>query len=121
MPWTHLPAIKIAILLATEQTIVPTVKIRRAVRITDLRPMIWEKDAQEGWKTVEQRRKLVPHQKAWIAVVPLRLVAMVLVGCQYHYRVYLKKEEFLTGRATESIVASIAQTKLRRAKQANVP
>jgi hypothetical protein len=120
MPWTHLPASKIAIVLATEQTIVPTVKIRRAVRITDLRPMMWEKDAQEGWKTVEQRRKLVPHQKAWIAVVPWRLVAMVLAGCQYHYRIYLK-ERFLTGRATESIVASIAQTKLRRAKQANVP
>jgi hypothetical protein len=71
-----LPTSKIEILLAAEARMVPIKKIISAVRSTDLRPIICEKDAHDGWKTVEQSKKLVPHQKASIAV-PLRRVAMV--------------------------------------------
>jgi hypothetical protein len=65
-------------LMATEAMIVPTVNSAKAARSTDFRPMIWEKEAQVGWKTVEHSKKLVPHQKACIAVVPFKLVAMIL-------------------------------------------
>ncbi len=61
----------------TYARIVPTMKRKSAKRRTDLRPMMCENDAQVGWKTVEQRRKHVPHQKAWIAVVPFKSVAIV--------------------------------------------
>lgn len=40
-------------LLATEQTIVPMANNDNAAKMTDLRPMMCEKDAQDGWKTVE--------------------------------------------------------------------
>lgn len=63
--------------LATDAMIVPTVKRKSAKMRTGLRPMMWLKEAHVGWNTVEQRRKDVPHQKAWIAVVPLRDVAIV--------------------------------------------
>lgn len=75
-PWILLPTSMVAIFLATEATMVPIEKIMSAARRTDWRPIICEKDAHEGWKTVEQSKKLVPHQKAWIAV-PCKLVAMV--------------------------------------------
>jgi len=48
IPWTHLPASKTAILLATEQMMVPSVKKNSAVKRTDFRPMICENDAQDG-------------------------------------------------------------------------
>ena len=54
--------------------IVPIVKIMRAVTSTIFRPMMCEKDAHAGWKTVEVRKKDVPVQKALIAV-PLSFLA----------------------------------------------
>ena len=48
----------------------------KAVVRTDLRPMMCEKEAHAGWKTVEVRRKDVPVQKSWMAV-PLRILARV--------------------------------------------
>jgi hypothetical protein len=76
-PCTHLPASKVEIPLATEAMTVPTVKSSNAVSRTDFRPIICEKDAHEGWKTVDVKRNDVPHQKAWMAVVPFKSVAMV--------------------------------------------
>jgi hypothetical protein len=70
-------------LLATEQTIVPTVKITKAHNKTDFRPIMCENDAHDGWKTVEQSKKLVPHQKASMAVVPFKLVAIVLTNVKH--------------------------------------
>ena len=64
---------------AIEQRIVPIVKMRRARRRMGLRPMMCEKDAHAGWKTVEVRRKDVPVQKAWMAV-PCSFWAMVCCG-----------------------------------------
>ena len=61
---------------AIEQRIVPIVKMRRARRRMGLRPMMCEKEAHAGWKTVEVRRKDVPVQKSWMAV-PLRILARV--------------------------------------------
>lgn len=61
---------------AREQMMVPTVKMMRAVTSTILRPMMCEKDAHAGWKTVAVRRKDVPVQKALIAV-PLSFLAIV--------------------------------------------
>lgn len=68
------------ILFATAQAIVPIVNITRAARSIGFRPMICEKEAHDGWNTVEHRRKLVPHQKAWMAVVPFKLVAIALIS-----------------------------------------
>ena len=55
----------------------PTVNTKRAARRTAFLPIIWENEAHVGWKTVEVSRKLVPHQKAWIAVVPFRSLAII--------------------------------------------
>jgi len=44
------------------------VKKRRATSRSGLRPSVWESEAKVGWKTVEDRRKDVPHQKAAIAL-----------------------------------------------------
>ena len=77
-PCTHLPTSKVEIHLATEAMIVPIVNRSNAVSRTDFRPALCENSAQEGWKTVEVNRNAVPHQKAWMAVVPLRSVATVL-------------------------------------------
>jgi hypothetical protein len=60
---------------------VPIVKSNSAVSRTDFRPMIWEKDAHVGSKTVDVSRKDVPHQKAWVAVVPFKSVAIVFRLC----------------------------------------
>jgi hypothetical protein len=54
--------------LATEAMMAPTVKIVKATRRTGFRPIIWEKEAHDGWKTVDARRNDVPAQKASIAV-----------------------------------------------------
>jgi hypothetical protein len=35
-----------------------------AKRIRGLRPRVWEREAKVGWKTVEESRNEVPHQKA---------------------------------------------------------
>lgn len=77
IPWTHLPTRRIAMLCATEAMTVPVEKIDSAVRRTFFRPRKCEKEAHDGWKTVEHTRKLVPHQNASTAVVPRMLVAMV--------------------------------------------
>lgn len=71
-----LPTSNVGMLVATEAMIVSTMKITSDARITGWRPMIWEKDAQDGWKTVEQSKKLVPHQKASMAL-PFSFVAIV--------------------------------------------
>lgn len=52
-PCKHLPTSRSEMLLATEQTIVPMANNDNAAKMTDLRPMMCEKDAQDGWKTVE--------------------------------------------------------------------
>jgi hypothetical protein len=44
--------------------IVPAVNKNSAASKTDFRPMMWEKEAHVGWKTVEHNKKEVPHQKA---------------------------------------------------------
>jgi len=51
----------------------PIVNNKRAAKSTGLRPMTWEKEAHDGWNTVEVRRNEVPAQNAWTAV-PLREV-----------------------------------------------
>lgn len=79
IPCTDLPTSKRIIVGATEARMVPRLKRNNAERSTDLRPMMWENCAHVGWKTVEQRRKEVPHQKAWMAVVPVRDVAMAWI------------------------------------------
>ena len=33
-----------------------------------MRPSMWENEAKVGWKTVDDKRKAVPHQKAAIAL-----------------------------------------------------
>jgi len=73
---------------------VPSVKKNSAVKRTDFRPMICENDAQDGWKTVEQSKKLVPAQKASIAVVPFRLVAMVLRENQHLFKNWISLSMF---------------------------
>lgn len=55
---------------------VPTVKIVMDAKRTGLRPIMCEKEAQDGWKTVDVRRNDVPAQKASIAL-PLMLEEMV--------------------------------------------
>jgi hypothetical protein len=42
----------------------PIVNKKRAVKSTGLRPIICEKEAHDGWNTVEVRRNEVPAQKA---------------------------------------------------------
>lgn len=39
-----------------------------ATSSTGLRPMMWDKEAHVGWKTVDVRRKEVPAQNASMAV-----------------------------------------------------
>lgn len=70
----------------------PMVKSVIAMRSRGLRPKISENDAKAGWKTVLERRKDVPAQKASMAV-PWSLDAMM-------------------GRATEMEVASRATTRV---------
>lgn len=91
-PWIDRP-IRITVkLLATAGTMEPTVKKRRAMRISGLRPKMFEKEPKAGWKTVEHSKNDVPDQKASMAV-PLSFSAMV-------------------GRATDSDVASRATTRV---------
>ena len=54
----------------------PTRNRTRATMMTGRRPKMCEKEAKEGWKMVEVRRKDVPAQKASMAV-PLRRLAMI--------------------------------------------
>lgn len=56
--------------------IVPAAKIPIDTRSTGLRPIMCEKEAHDGWKTVDVRRNDVPAQKASIAVL-LRLEEIV--------------------------------------------
>jgi len=56
--------------------VAPIVNKRRAAKSTGLRPIIWEKEAHDGWNTVEARRNEVPAQNAWTAV-PFRAVDIV--------------------------------------------
>jgi hypothetical protein len=67
---------------------------------------------------VEHSKKEVPHQNACTAVVPFRSVAIVFEKLSIISTVF---EGFLTGNATDRIVASIAHIRLRRAKQAKLP
>lgn len=73
MPCTERPTSRTAELLATEAMMAPIVNNKSAAKSTGLRPMTWEKEAHEGWNTVEVRRNEVPAQNAWTAV-PLREV-----------------------------------------------
>jgi hypothetical protein len=77
MPCTERPTSSTAELLATEEMTAPIVNNPRAANRTGLRPMMWEKDAHDGWNTVEVRRNDVPAQKASTAV-PLRAVDILL-------------------------------------------
>lgn len=76
MPCTERPTSSTAELLATEAMMAPIVNNKRAAKSTGLRPMIWEKEAHDGWNTVEVRRNEVPAQNVSTAV-PLRAVDIV--------------------------------------------
>ena len=64
IPWMLRPIRREVIFWASAQTIAPTVNMTRAMSRRGLRPKRCESEAKVGWKTVEQRRKEVPHQKA---------------------------------------------------------
>lgn len=78
IPCRERPTSKVAKSFATPATIAPIMNRTRATIITGFRPKMWEKEAKFGWKTVEQRRKEVPDQKASIAV-PLSLSVMIYI------------------------------------------
>jgi hypothetical protein len=127
IPWTDLPARRTAGVDATEAMIVPIVKMTRAQRRTGLRPKMWLKEAQLGWKTVDVRRKEVPAQKASMAVPEMEVV-MVCGDRSDGQLLYCRDadcgrgiEEGLTGRATERMDASIAQTRLMTQRQTKDP
>ena len=103
------------------------------MRRRSLRPNTLESEEKVGWKTVEDRRKDVPHQKAAIAV-PLRDLEMICGMHQlgiYVFQInrvdakeqsikcfemdsisYNDEEGGITGRATESDVASKATARV---------
>ena len=67
-PWMVRPINRVVKFRASAPTIAPTVKKTRATRRRDLRPRMYDSDAKAGWKTVEDRKKDVPHQKAAMAL-----------------------------------------------------
>lgn len=79
MPCKERPTRRVENSLATAQTIAPTRKNTKPVRIIGLRPKMWEKEAKLGWKMVEQSKNDVPDQKASMAD-PLSFWAMIYQG-----------------------------------------
>jgi hypothetical protein len=76
IPWTDRPTRMTVKFLATAATIAPTPKRTREPRMRGLRPKMWLKFPIMGWNTVLVSRKLVPDQKASIALPP-RVCAMI--------------------------------------------
>jgi len=88
MPCTERPTRMTVKFFATAAIIAPAPNRARETYTRGLRPKMWEKLPMIGWNTVLVRRKLVPDQKASIAVPPSVFAMM--------------------GRATDSEVASRA-------------